>query len=768
MPVSFNERLLAKERMEQLKLLYLIFALCNFQLSRSISPKNISILLLLSFEIEDSTSEQPWFIDGPMIVPVAEIAAEQINERDDLLPGYFLNLIVANSACNLLDYTAVNFVASFFHSDVNFVGIVGPTCSDSVGLVSAFTGKRAISILNFHSATSPRFTDRSKYRYSFGVAGSHSSVGLFLHLMQERKWNNVAVLYEETIVLFLTAYDLLVQQLPQIFPQGKISFSAPVSHGGIPLSSIIDQHIRVVLVLSTSSLARKILCLIKKLYHQLIFPAYQFIFVGVHFSYVLKSIEFTLNHKLYTCSVEEITQVMEGFLLTHLKLDPANNVTEMVSGISYVNFLQQYQQRVNGSTTGRANPIYDGVWSLVLALNNSLPKLNGIGLDLLDYTYGRHEATEIILEEVMQLNFTGASGHILYNRETGYTLVSINLHQVVNNDSVLIGYYSEEIQKLLFVQDAHFVESYFKLVELVVHPALAGVIVLIGIVAAVLIIIAQALTLYYRDFHAIRASSYRLGQLAFVGCYTILICFFSFTAQKLATTATVNTTLLCVIQAWSLPIGLTLILGTVTAKTWRLYQIFIHLRRPGQLLQDWVLVTGVISLTAVDVTLCLVWTAKFNISTKNQTYTEDNMLNMKIECTSEYYHIWFGALCLYQASIMASALILALITRNIHHDHFKTKSVTFIVYLLIIVISLGFPLYFIISTQQPTTYGVNIEYILLSVTYLCIIFSCFSLLFLPPILSLIRVKLVHKIPALSMFSKKVKSKSYSPGSFLYQ
>ena len=80
--------------------------------------KEINILLLLSFEIREPTTEQPWFVDGPMNLPAAELAVEQINQREDVLGGFLINLTVANSACNLQGHTAVNFVTSLFHSGI--------------------------------------------------------------------------------------------------------------------------------------------------------------------------------------------------------------------------------------------------------------------------------------------------------------------------------------------------------------------------------------------------------------------------------------------------------------------------------------------------------------------------------------------------------------------------------------------------------------------------------------------------------------------------
>jgi gamma-aminobutyric acid type B receptor len=213
------------------------------------------------------------------------------------------------------------------------------------------------------------------------------------------------------------------------------------------------------------------------------------------------------------------------------------------------------------------------------------------------------------------LHFQGASGHISFNNKTGYTSASVDLHQVVDNTSVLAGYYDEDKQEIVSVGDAQFVENSFESMELVVHPALASLFLLLTILALALIVGTHVGTLVFSSFPAIRASSYRLGQLAFIGCYLIVLCFLCFTIREVTTSTSVSITSLCVIQAWCLPLGLTLILGTLTAKTWRLYRIFCHLRKPGKLLHDWVLIVVVFVLATVDVVLCSVWTAEFRITT---------------------------------------------------------------------------------------------------------------------------------------------------------
>ena len=74
----------------------------------------------------------------------------------------------------------------------------------------------------------------------------------------------------------------------------------------------------------------------------------------------------------------------------------------------------------------------------------------------MDYMYGHREATDIIRDEVFRLGSDGASGWIAYSNETGYAPAAAYLYQVVTHKYSLVGYYSEDTQQLLLVQDTIF------------------------------------------------------------------------------------------------------------------------------------------------------------------------------------------------------------------------------------------------------------------------------------------------------------------------
>ena len=309
-----------------------------------------------------------------------------------------------------------------------------------------------------------------------------------------------------------------------------------------------------------------------------------------------------------------------------------------------------------------------------------------------------------------------------------------------------------------------YVENTFQSWEVLVYPSLAALFLLFTAIALLLIITAHLLTLIYHKYKDIRASSYRLSQLSFIGCYIITISTVCFTVQKAVPTSSFNTTALCGIQAWCLPIGLTLILGTVTAKTWRLYRIFVHLKKPGRLLKDWVLIIVVLSLVTVDIALCTVWTTLFPFTTEHlETITGPNEIEVRVECQSNSYFIWFITLTLYQGLIMFVAFTLSLLTKSIRHKSFKTKPVTFLVYFLTLTLLLGISVY--LTLKATGVSGVNAEYAVLSLTLNTILYLCFGFLFFPPLLPLMREKLFHRLPGLKKFSKDTTTLTYKPSSY---
>ena len=724
----------------------------------------INILALLSFKIPNTT-EQPLYTDGPVILPAVQLAVDQVNNRRDVLSGYTLNLTVVNSACNLMEESLLNFIPAFFHNSSRFAGIVGPTCSDSAELLSFITSE--VATLNFHIAGSHRLANRSKYGFSFGTVGSGiGDVELLLSLVRYNNWRTIGLFYEESKVAYEVSYALFIEKFRQQFPERNIKLSAPISEYYLPVSSIDEHRVRVVFIISSSELMRRMFCLISQSFPHLKFPTYQFVLFEVGSSSFHRSVKFAYDGQQFSCSARQLTASLEGTLLMSTLLEVEEDLT-LVSGVSYSEYIEQYQAvldgaRVNESTLDWANPVYDGVWALALALNRSLPKLNEIGLDLSNYRYGQLEASEIIRNEVYKLEFQGASGRIAFDSASGYVNVTVGLHQILANRSIPVGNFSQDIGQPVFTTEAQFIESDFETFELLVDPALATFSLLLTLLALVLIITAHTLSIVHRNFESVKASSYRLSQLVYIGCYVLVISIVVLSVEKVSPKTSVNKPALCTIQVWCLPISLTLILGSIAVKTWRLYRIFIQFKSPGKCWHDYGLITMVLVLVAVDAVLCFCWTVTSPLSiSQREQLNSVNKIEVTVECHSDGYFAWFGVLLSLQAILLVTALIFALLTKTIRHKSFKTKTVVLLVYFLTLTLLLGFPTYFVLKVTSIS--GPNANYTTLSLTLVTVLYLCLGLQFFPPVWSLLQAKLFPRLPGLRELSTStVQPKSFLP------
>ena len=69
-----------------------------------------------------------------------------------------------------------------------------------------------------------------------------------------------------------------------------------------------------------------------------------------------------------------------------------------------------------------ASYLYDQLWAIVMAVNNSLPVLENRNLSIDNYTIGQREITDVIEQQMSNLSFQDAGGWVEFNQ---YHSVSI-------------------------------------------------------------------------------------------------------------------------------------------------------------------------------------------------------------------------------------------------------------------------------------------------------------------------------------------------------
>ena len=384
--------------------LFLFIAVVILPKSHEAQMKTLYFLTILPYPDPTATIQPAWDA-GPDVLPAAELAVDLINNRTDILEGYQLKLIHDDGGCNVVVKTVTSFVRQIIvqQSHQPVVGVIGGGCSDSSLTLSSLFAREAVSLINMHLENSPLLDSQTLYPNTFGAAGSsHVIIDSIFTLMNSNNWQQIAVLYDESATVFRSVFLQLKKNIERAVPGGEITFSSAVYTTDFPLPALRERFSRVIVVATPAVMAHKIMCLA---YHEgMLFPAFQWILVfWVDFT---ATTDFKYEGRRYNCSTELMSGVvLQGNLMVVHRLSAIDPSSTTAAGISYSEYLSMYEDRIAQYNKEKSNPycplsadisaaiVFDEVWALALALNNS-------NVDLSKYQYGRKEMTSAIRNEV--------------------------------------------------------------------------------------------------------------------------------------------------------------------------------------------------------------------------------------------------------------------------------------------------------------------------------------------------------------------------------
>lgn len=190
-------------------------ALVTLMLSLGV-PSNASELVILAMApFRDEIIDPSWH-GGPALIPAARLAVDHINNRSDILPGITLRLLEADSGCEHVDKTRVNFTDQLLHRTLSpkVVGMVGPGCSESALALSSIIPQ--LNLIQVSIATTPLITD-SMYKNSFRTIGSSLVyVNAFNSLIHHENvaWTRVGAVYDKSRLYHINTYDAFRSKVP--------------------------------------------------------------------------------------------------------------------------------------------------------------------------------------------------------------------------------------------------------------------------------------------------------------------------------------------------------------------------------------------------------------------------------------------------------------------------------------------------------------------------------------------------------------------------
>lgn len=695
---------------------------------------------------------------GPSLFPAAQLAADMLNNRTDILTGYSVQLLDGDSGCSLNNWATITFAREAYRQR-RVVGIVGPACSSAATQIGGLCTHPEINLVAITIANGPQLRS-NKYSNMFRLISSSTLYGKALfELMKYNNWKSIATIYNIHQWFFRTLHTSF-RNAVNVSTEYEL-FPLPVEHRMFPLHSI-HNRVNVIVVFADSKYIRRLLCLALKSKWRLIYPNYQWIFVETHEDILLDGVEFFHDGHNYTCTKSDMSKASNRTLILRFRLQREDKTAQTDTGLTYDEFFDAYEsyfsayldkegiarENVPKDSEDWAATYFDSVWAMGLALNSSMVILNEENMSLPDYQYGDPHMTSVIRGQLLKTNFRGLSGDIYFHNETLEVPTIIDIHQLnplYTGVEFRIGYYHEENLNITDERNASFVIPIQKQLKTVSTLAVA-VFFPAALLTLVMTISLHILHLVFYDSKSIKAQSPKFSHFIFSGCYLFII------SALLETVRAANWTgfhdvdshtfmaimgTLCNAIFWCLTLGTCLIFGTVCALSWRLYRIFKHFSNPGHFISDPCLVLIIVVLVTVNSAVLLAWSTHDPLLPHFSSGNEEVSVGRVFvygHCDCRYFSNWL-LMWIVNEAVILSVVILAVLNRHIPRKEFNnTRAHSLMVYVVSFLNGICVPIYFI---QLKSTH-INDPYITLEfLTLGCAMLSC-VFLFMPPVIPILQ------------------------------
>ena len=731
----------------QFLVIYLLVALYSHA-SATNKNRTLNILCLMPYT---EPPLYPTFNDGPQIRLALEMAKNEINNQSVILPDYRIELIHANSACQFTNkaYEALLRNVYLQFTTQNIIGLIGPGCSIGSTALGSLISRNELSLVTVHGGGSLELVDRARFPNALGALGSGESFAqIVLQLMIQNNWREVNLFFEETRSFYSSLADR-ISYLTSSYSKEFVTVSTAVD---LTHLSFFEEktlkRLRIKFLLTARNVTLRLLCLAQ--HNGIIYPAYQWIIFVNTFEDIATDVSFYYQGRIYTCTENEMKSIALNrslFLVYQLSA-----INETLPSTHSKHTFQEYDQIIRKGINEYnlqnvtnlieyskwTSYFYDSLWAWSVVLDQ-LTKRHPT-MDLTLSNYGNTMLTRMILEEFYDLDFEGVSGRINFCNKSGFVQRPVAIFQVFDSTPQSVAFLTNGNELTGNVES---IQDKFDIVNIRVTNEVVGIFFTIALVQLIILVTLNVLTFIYRKYPSVKASSLKLNQLIFIGCYLLVLTIILFTvgSSNLVDGVPSLANVLCnATWSWFFPLSLTLSLGSVAVRTWRLYRIFIHYLHPGRFIADRYLVSFLVFLISLDIIIGI-FLVIFNAQSLQELNIPSIAGNATFQitirtCRSKRPWLDFTLLFGYKGLLMLAVLVLALLTGNIRNSIFMTKSLRLFICLLTPTMAAGFIAYFLLSIT-PTNRGAFYSFVL---TLEVVLMLFIGLVCVPPLLPKLKDK----------------------------
>lgn len=716
---------------------------------------------------------------GEAAFPAALKALDQINQREDILPGYYLNLSAYDTRCSPGLGTTILYELlynkTFGSVNSSILMLLGPACSP----VSTAVGEAAkmwnLIVLSYGSS-SPALSDRVRFRTFFRThppATLHNPTRIkFFDLFG---WKRIAILIQTEEVWQSTAEHLeALARRHNVHIAVRQLFDNDPSHA---ISNLKKDDIRIIVGLFYEEKARKVFC---KAFQQGYYgESYVWWLIGWYAD------DWFLKKNDVDCTAEEMSRAVEGHFTTEIQM-LTDSTTRTISGITAQEFITDLNSTLKHlfptkpieSVGGyvEAPLAYDATWALALALNRSLQRTN-----LEEWTYGNTAMKEIMMDDMERTDFFGVSGAVKFDK-LGNRMSKVVVEQLRNGLYRRLARFDAEKGSIEWLggeepdgnrcwnyrytnsstnekrRQAPFDQLQIsRQVQEISHPLYLTMSCFAGL-GLFFAIVCLILNLVYRKRKFIWQSKPMYNNCALIGGIICLADVFLLGADS-QTDKPDRFVRLCQLKGSLLAAGFSICYGGLLAKLVRTYLISTK-KTINRIWSTFELYIIVGSLLLIDFIVFFVWHWKDPLDFRSEATREGQTINdVKIvyqfqQCRSKQHMIWIGLLYSIKGILIVIGIYLSYETRaskiEMINDAHLVRMCT---YNIFIVCLISASLTLIIERNQDA------DFAFASIAIILCCFVSFGLIFLPKILCIIR----GRDQPLSSSNNKENSTSISTG-----
>ena len=728
----------------------------------SLSSLHFNLLLVLPNATAASTEvnqvsmgaqlrpKQSWQ-NSDEVLPGAEIALRDINEVYILQFQLTVTELRTESCSSELALIRLvrQLTSTAGGGNAITVAVIGAFCKEVFYELIGIASHERIGLTQIALTTSPAAVDGRNSQHYQMLPSMTTYAEALAQFMVHVGWTRIGVVFAQTregyyfemseqVIMklkergFQTAFSAEVDIINYVHPQSKhniYNIIGFIQHSGA----------KIVYILLPPIEASVLICLAYD--YGLQWPEYGWIVPDVSLEDVLSI------HSFDNCSQNAV-----GGIISFKKTETNSSTT--VTGKSYETYLQEYNKLFASKEDLKtealrsniyANALHDSIWAVALSLNQSLSEVQDYmhQIQQQDDTHTLHfklvtqkKVSQIIGQTLANISFPGVLGHISFDSEH-QTQIPITIYQTIDGQYEKLGIYKPH-------ENMTYYENYppsripsDKLDRVyILLSAPVGALLMVGLVACILLTILNTfLFMFYRKEPEIKASSFSLSMIIYLGCYLM----YTGTGIHIIKSGRYfNNGVVCLITVWAIYIGADIICSTLLVKVCRIHHVFTYFGRVGKICSDQSLLVLIILIVLGKVALLSVWTAIGGQRiTDFETYHPEGkppFYTVVQYCHSRHSDIWSGIVISYTIVFACILAIVSFKTRKIQRKDFKdTKKINLFISTCFMATAIIGTLWWILRTVGNPNISKTIVAILFLLIPLCCQVYLFSPKTLPPL-----------------------------------